>query len=893
MMSNPKSFIKNYDFKDLAKFVDDLKFLLGRDNFDVFGGASKSLGTTLILWRIIYFVVFIILFIIIIYIISIVFKILFQGYSRFFSDLVKLQFSRKLNIQSELGGANGLLFKHIYDMTDDDTKVGINHFERRMVPFTDIDCESRNCQTVFQSIVDNIESLYSTVTNTEKIETAIMDYYLYNDVIYNSLGLKGENIFTAKMKIKKALEDMLPDYFQTYADLISKDLDVQCVIVEGDTTNRRNEKEQLRNQKKSDRNNAYKTYGIKVVQTSKKFAEKYLDVEMYGQCGRSIQSIFNNELNKSSYERLRKKVIQFDQKIKEINVLMQRASAEQLKTLNQQLNALTKGRSQAFINLAVVRKQAMLQALDIQRREQNEANKKMVEAAKKSSYKEGFYRRQGIINYEDESYNIPNRTEVDGVFFKVYIPHYRIYERYYENNSKLYAYLTKGEDPMTKEQIIAYIFLKDLEDTLETFDVNDTDNKNKQCNVTDVTEEVYVSASIVERLILNCWGFDKLAYTIKFALMNAEDLIIPCQYLYIERDSKIEIAIQDIIANKTRINNAFLNNDFTSIIVKDHYAYYLMELFMMFSSSLSNSSLYKTYQKQIEVLLSQSTNSTKLQNPLRKNTIMTYLNLPDSIKANPNTIKQFEISYELDEFMKCHPLFTITYLSDSEDIYQSIINLLQDIVNKQKSVKTSVSDISKVNTNTLTSIVNYIGNEVFSIKKTITCLNIINLYFSNYKNDLLAKNISDIEVQKLIQSKTLKERDGGRLKSQEELEKTRKDNNKTMNKGNVDGYLQFVPKEGYMSLLNEQNIPSDFEGFFRRLAKPFFEDFIKNRVVGTWKRTFHRSKFDVRNQGGYWREFNSLYIDYLGRQMKSLRDSTWRKMSEFAKPRWGKMSEFG
>jgi hypothetical protein len=76
------------------------------------------------------------------------------------------------------------------------------------------------------------------------------------------------------------------------------------------------------------------------------------------------------------------------------------------------------------------------------------------------------------------------------------------------------------------------------------------------------------------------------------------------------------------------------------------------------------------------------------------------------------------------------------------------------------------------------------------------------------------------------------------------------------------------------------------------LFRPFYIDFVEGRVFAAWRRAFDSKKFQAKNETGYWKEFRSLYVDFIGRHITRIKNDAWRQMGKFTTPRWGKKDEF-
>lgn len=100
-------------------------------------------------------------------------------------------------------------------------------------------------------------------------------------------------------------------------------------------------------------------------------------------------------------------------------------------------------------------------------------------------------------------------------------------------------------------------------------------------------------------------------------------------------------------------------------------------------------------------------------------------------------------------------------------------------------------------------------------------------------------------------------------------------------------------RDGLVKIYEDQNISYNFEDFFKRLFKPFKAEFIDGRIVATWKKAFYPPRFNPNLKSdtkgiSYWREFNAFWIDYMGPKMDGMIKGWWKNFKNFTKPRWSK-----
>jgi hypothetical protein len=122
-------------------------------------------------------------------------------------------------------------------------------------------------------------------------------------------------------------------------------------------------------------------------------------------------------------------------------------------------------------------------------------------------------------------------------------------------------------------------------------------------------------------------------------------------------------------------------------------------------------------------------------------------------------------------------------------------------------------------------------DKVFAVKKCMISLHIVNLYLNGYRD-------------------SVEERDP--------MTKIK------------------LTKDGFVDIIQQQNISYNVPDFFGRLFRPFKLEFIDGRIKASWRRTFYGPRFNPSSAVSYWREFRAFWIDYMGTKMDGMMKGWWK-----------------
>jgi hypothetical protein len=301
-----------------------------------------------------------------------------------------------------------------------------------------------------------------------------------------------------------------------------------------------------------------------------------------------------------------------------------------------------------------------------------------------------------VIHYDDKDKINPNHLESRGKNqFTVYVPCYDMYKQYFIlNKEKMFS---KYLQTMNEDEIIASIFLMDLDGALENKEMN---NKTRHI--------------IYERILKTHSAFEDVAMITKTAVQprqNHPGRLV--EYIVFPDKSIVQTSVNELILSKTK----------KGVQITQEYTYYLDELIN------TNANSYQVFARQFEKVKPQT---------LKIDALITYLNLPKSKRDDPIVKTKFGFTNTaIAEFIIQRPLFTMIYLkygNDGEELYKNILNFA-------KSLGTVEGNILQA--------VNTLENKVFAIKKCMISLHIVNLYLNGYRDSVQERDpITKIKLTK-------------------------------------------------------------------------------------------------------------------------------------------------
>lgn len=672
--------ITNYKFQDLAKFVEDLKFLLARGGtsgfLSSFSGKHSSITQIVLSW--IYTIVVWILIILAVYVI---YQIIFKGYPRFPIDLAKFKLYNRVDTKKILGGSKGLLYSNIFMLSEssmDEPLSMILHSQQR---------------NVFRELVNTIDDMYEPGYGANRIEAALTDYYTFYPSISKGLGLHYLPPESRSKKVRDTVLNVFDEYLNLYTQLFSLNKQLACLFNEGRDDKRRAEFKAVRKNIETEVQNMYRQWNIVPVETKKLFASSFIEPSYTSQCGLPFHKILEKTLKESAYPRLQKQLKDIDKQDRHLKKLARKRkrTAQQKADINDRRKQLEKDRLQVKIDMAIAKKSAEDKAFE-ELKKFGGATFVLVS----SSFQNPHASAIPVIHYDDKDKINPNYLESRGKNqFTVYVPCYDMYKQYFILNKD--TMFSKYGQTMNEDEIIASIFLMDLDGALE----NKENNNHKR-------------SLIYENILKTHSAFEDVAHLVKTALRprpNHPGTLV--EYIIFPEKSIVEAAVNELILKQTK----------QDLQITQEYTYYLDEVLK------ANHSSYQLFAKQLHGVKPPSLNMEAL---------ITYLNLPKSKRDDPIVKQKFGFANTaMSEFIMKYPLFTMIYLqygNDGEELYKNILNFVKSLGNIEGNIL---------------QLVNMWENKVFMIKKCMISLHIVNLYLNGYRDSVQERDpVTKIKLTK-------------------------------------------------------------------------------------------------------------------------------------------------
>lgn len=755
--------ITNYKFQDLAKFVEDLKFLLARGGtsgfLSSFSGQNSTITQIVLSW--IYTAIVWILIILAVYVI---YQILFKGYPRFPIDLAKFKLYNRVDTKKNLGGPKGLLYSNIFTLSEPSMNEPLSIIL------------GNQQSNVFRELVNTIDDMYEPVYGTNRIEAALTDYYTFYPSITTGLGLQylqGEN---RSQKMRDTIVTVFEDYLTFYTQLFSLNKQLACLFNEGRNDKRRANFKTLKTNIETQLQNTYKQWNIVPVETKKIFASSFIEPSHTSQCGIPFHKILEKAIEESAYPALQKQLKTIDKQDRRLRKLARKRkrTAKEKAEINARRQALQKDKLQVKIDMALAMKMAEDKAF-----EELKKSGDVTFVFVSSRFQNPQTPARPVIYYDDTDRINPNYLESKGKDqFTVYVPCYDMYKQYFIlNKDKMFSKYTQT---MNEDEIIASIFLMDLDGSLEN---KETNSKTRDL----VYERILKTQSVCEDVAIR-------AKTALQPRPNHPGTLV--EYMIFPDQSVLETAVNELMLSKSKEN----------IQLTQDYTYYLDEIFNADANS---------YQDLVRQFNAHKPKAVSLE------TLITYLNLPKS-KRDQQTIKsKYGVSNSsVINFITTHPLFSMIYLKygkDGEEMYKNVLNF-----------RKSLGGVENKN---MLQLVNMWEDKVFLIKKCMIALHIVNLYLNGYRDSVQERD----PVTKIK-----------------------------------------LTKDGFVDIIQQQNISYNIPDFFGRLFRPFKLEFVDGRIAASWRRTFYGPRFNPSSSVSYWREFRVFWIDYMGKKMDGMMKNWWK-----------------
>lgn len=825
----------NYKFQDLAKFVDDIKFLLasGGGLFPV-GIANKSLPE--IILRIIWIVI---LWVFIFVLVYVVYKIIFKGYPRFPLDLLRLNFYKKVDVKSSVGDPNGLLYDSINDLSTDEMKEALVYLSKNGHNFMS---GGDNNTTIFQEVKDTIVKEYSPEYNTDGTKEALSDYYKYFQQITDNLGLKGQPSTIKVTKLKGLYDSVFSNYIGWYLDeVVAKERMIHCVFNDGKTDEKRGEIKAKKKSLENEYRALMQSTDCKKVDTTCEFAKLFVDPDFSLQCPGDNKKLVEKWLKALGYEQPRLRYRQLEREIKRDERAMPFKIPKAKKRAKERIKWKKEEQKKLKIQMIDIQREAIAKA-------EAEAKAVSLPNLNKATYKD-------IIAYDTSARIAPNtsRTQADtlNTQYTVYVPCYSLYKHYYDvHRDTMFRSLDRS---MSVNEIVAYIFLTDIEKIMENLEVERQMQRMKGKG-DDENDERLPSAkpTLIGKFLQIHTTIERMAGVVEGALLDQRTPMAHLQYVTFPDQDTLTGSIAELIKFNKVIVPLYSDGTASGVTLKDYvknasklsvkfdYTYYLMEVFAYFANIENGAhTLYDLY---VYTLSSTEFNRSSL---------ITFLNLPIEQQKDVKNVEKFKVSNELLMFLKHHPIFALVYLSNggqgtSRDKYVKVMQMFASMLEDNPTLLEKAKNIENASLDDATSIVRQIEKKALGLKKANVCLHMIYLYFSRYRD-------SFHERDSVTKSK--------------------------------------ISRDGFVDIYNQHNISYEFGSFFQRLFEPFKYEFIDGRIKASWKKAFYGPRFnpdlkkDKRNIS-YWRDFNAFWVDYMGKKMDEMMKGWWKNFKNYTKTKF-------
>lgn len=357
---------KSYNFKDLAHFVDDIKFLLTR------GGDGNVSQSETVTKKILGWVVFVLLIGVIIYVLYLVYCMVFRGYSRTLRDFFTLSFSHKEDTLQVVGAEQGQFYKALVGLNDNKLNRAFKILEQNDYPVSAGECNGEDCGDVFKNLFNTIDNYYEPDYGSDKNMKALTEYYMYYSQIFKPLSL-GTVSFDERISKLTQMIDTLYKYEELYNSILDLEVRKVCFANTG-----KDERERLSNddnlkQLESELKQIFTQYDIDVVTTGKDFATYYTAPIYIARCGKKTLKQFYDEVLKGTpHQSLLNEVKTIDKDIALAYQILKKTLPEGIDEQNAKIKALKETKLSKEILMARYRKGAQEQATEQYRQQATE-----------------------------------------------------------------------------------------------------------------------------------------------------------------------------------------------------------------------------------------------------------------------------------------------------------------------------------------------------------------------------------------------------------------------------------------------------------------------------------------------------------------------------------------
>jgi hypothetical protein len=332
--------ISDYKFQDLAKFIEDVKFLIAKDGGANLAQASSGGSTIELIFRIIKLFLLWVFLIIIIYMI---YKIIFYGYPRFPIDLMRFKLSNKVDVKAVLGDVNGPLYKHVSSLKEERMNDALEYFNQQGFLLLNEECnDDKLCKSIFHDLDSNINKEYE---GSE--EEALNNYYKYYETITTKLGLNGLSSQNRITKLQGIYDKVFSDYLTFYRnEILLRESSIQCMKNDGKDDKKR---ENLNNSKKAlirELETIMRNANCVRINTECEFAKLFVDPNFTLACNEDKKKLVEKQLNRmgnykqktAEYKKLERNIKNNERKLKFSGLLKKKDKRETKRKLAEDKN---------------------------------------------------------------------------------------------------------------------------------------------------------------------------------------------------------------------------------------------------------------------------------------------------------------------------------------------------------------------------------------------------------------------------------------------------------------------------------------------------------------------------------------------------------------------------
>jgi hypothetical protein len=833
--------ISDYKFQDLAKFIEDVKFLIGKDGGAGFASVAGG-GTTIeIIFRIIKLFLLWVVLIIIIYVI---YKIIFYGYPRFPVDLMKFKLNNKVNVKSVVGDVNGPLYKYVMLLKEPRMADALSYFNKQGFMLLNEECNSDNCISIFHDLDRIITDEYESEFNATSVEEAINNYYKYYESITAKLGLIGVSSQNRITKLKNVYDSVFIDYLTYYSnEILLRENSIQCMKNNGKDDKKRGELNEVRKTLVKELETLMKSINCKKVDTECEFARLFVDPNHTLTCNDDMKKLVEQQLQRMGYKEKHDRYKQLQKSISDKKRKLNFSGLLKKKDKRETKNKIASQKKEQDI--------VKIQIIDMKREATEIVKQSLKNKPPSLPIANPTYKDVIVYQGEDRVYPNTNRNVArdKNIQYTVYVPCYDLYKQYYVvNRETMFANFSgPSENGMTEDEIIAYIFLSDVEKLMYNVEMKKNSNSSP----------FERKPTLIERFLNTYISIENMTGKISEILSSPESPIQYAKYLLFSDENTIKSSIAELDKYKKDIQSFYRNfdiefdeyflinyhNKVRNITVQNDYTYYLMEVFAYMTElqgkkpSGEMDFIYDRYVRHLSLF------------EYNKSALIAYLNLPVLQQKNEEIRRNFGISSPLAYFIKTHPLFSLLYLQNSvvnpKNTYHNIMTMFLDLVSGNKKLTNTLYNIQNANMQDTEELLNVVQNKAYEIKEIIVSLHMINIYFTHYRDSVAERDpVSKVKIS----------------------------------------------RDGLVEIYDQQNISPAFAAFFGRLFEPFKREFLDGKIKASWKKAFIARRFNPNLKEdkwnlSYWRDFNSFWVDFMGKKMDGMMKQWWKNFKNYTKPR--------